>query len=43
VSNGKWTDLGRVGWIPFALLSAPLFAGAAYLKSRHPLPSDVDF
>ena len=43
VVNGKWSDLGRVGWIPFAVLSAPLFAGAAYLKSRHPLPADVDF
>jgi len=43
VTNGKWSELGSVGWIPFALLSAPLFAAAAYLKSRHPLPSDVDF
>jgi hypothetical protein len=43
VSNGKWSELGRIGWIPFAVLSAPLFAAAAYLKSRHPLPSDVDF
>jgi hypothetical protein len=43
VSNGKWTDLGRIGWIPFALITAPLFGCAAYLKSRHPLPSDVDF
>jgi hypothetical protein len=43
VTNGKWSELGRVGWIPFALLSAPLFASAAYLKSRHPLPADVDF
>jgi len=42
-ANGKWQEFGRVGWIPFALVSAPLFAAAAYLKSRHPLPADVDF
>jgi hypothetical protein len=43
VANGKWQEFGRIGWIPFALVSAPLFASAAYLKSRHPLPADVDF
>jgi hypothetical protein len=41
--NGKWAELGTVGWIPFALVSLPLFAAAIYLKIRHPLPADVDF
>ena len=42
-SNGKWAELGTVGWIPFALVSLPLAAGGVYLKVRHPLPEDVDF
>lgn len=42
-TNNKWEDLGTVGWIPFAAVSLPLFASALYLKSRHPLPTDVDF
>jgi hypothetical protein len=41
--NGKWAELGTVGWIPFAAVALPLFALALYLKIRHPLPSDVDF
>ncbi len=42
-TNGKWAELGTVGWIPFALVSAPMFAAAFYLRIRHPLPIDVDF
>jgi hypothetical protein len=42
-TNGKWTELGTVGWIPFALVSLPLLAAGVYLKIRHPLPTDVDF
>jgi hypothetical protein len=42
-TNGKWAELPTVGWIPFALVSLPLFAAAIYLRIRHPLPADVDF
>jgi hypothetical protein len=41
--NGKWAELGTVGWIPFALVSAPLFAAAIYLRIRHPLPDGIEF